>query len=130
MKHLAILVVIGLLLGAVFPSQSEAANSTAKKIVAEMIERQTSLLQQYPSLSLIDNVVRADCSARSDQKAPSSEFCGCASAVTMNLWMSGMDPKMIDRLNAFLQQPSEDAAQEFAAYQGPELYAPLCEAAA
>lgn len=98
-------------------------------MVAEMAEARDSLLQKHPPVVLIDNAIRSDCSVKRKGAPPEGEFCSCASAVTFGLWMSGIDPKMIDRLNGFLQQPSESAALEFTSYQGPELYVPLCSKA-
>lgn len=106
-----------------------AADRKAQDMVGEMAQVRDSLLAKHPSLTAIDDAVRADCSAKSEGVAPDSAFCSCASAVTFGLWMSGMDPKMVDRLNAFLQAPSAEAASGFTAYQGPELYAPLCRKA-
>lgn len=118
------------LVGVSFLSESAfAADKTAKKMVAEMAEARDALLQKHPAIVLIDNAVRSDCLEKSKGAQPEGEFCSCASAVTFGLWMSGMDPKMIDRLNGFLQRPSESAASEFKSYQGPEMYAPLCSKA-
>lgn len=106
-----------------------AADRKAQDMVGEMAQVRDSLIAKHPSLAAIDDAVRADCSAKGEAVAPDSAFCSCASAVTFGLWMSGMDPKMVDRLNAFLQAPSADAASAFTAYKGPELYAPLCRKA-
>ena len=98
-------------------------------MVAEMAKARDTLLQKHPAITLIDNAVRADCSAKGKDVRPDGEYCSCASSVTFGLWMSGMDPKMLDCLNGFLQKPSESGASEFTAYQGPEMYGPLCSKA-
>ena len=97
-------------------------------MVAEMAAQRGALLTKHPDLSLIDAKVRKDCSARETEEAM-GEYCNCASAVTFSLWMSGMDPKMIDRLNEYLEEPNEKKATEFVKYQGPEMYGPLCKEA-
>lgn len=112
-----------------FSASAFAVDKKAKQMVSKMAESRDALLQKHPSVVLIDNAIRADCSAKGENALPRGEFCSCASAVTFGLWLSGMDPKMINRLNGFLQQPSERAASQFIAYQGPEMYAPLCSKA-
>ncbi|KPQ27109.1 MAG: hypothetical protein HLUCCX21_04995 [Porphyrobacter sp. HL-46] len=130
MKGLWLSMLAGLLGGlSVIGGNALAADRKAQDMVGEMAQVRDSLIAKHPSLAAIDDAVRADCSAKGEGVAPDSPFCSCASAVTFGLWMSGMDPKMVDRLNVFLQAPSAEAASAFTAYQGPELYAPLCRRA-
>ena len=84
------------------------------------------LLANFPSLAQVDGEIRADCAAKNSGKAATSAFCGCASALTMNAWFSGIDPKMIPRLNSYLKKPTSAGAKTFLKYQGPELYAGAC----
>lgn len=121
--------IICLIGAASFSGSAFAADKKATKMVAEMAQARDALLQKYPAIALIDSAVRADCAAKGKDAPPEGAFCSCASAVTFGLWMSDMDPKMNGRLNGFLQQPSESAASEFTAYQGPEMYTPLCSKA-
>jgi hypothetical protein len=103
------------------------ANRKAGDMVESSMKEQAALLARYPALTQIDGAVRADCAAKNSGKLPTSDFCGCASAVTMQLWRSGMDPKMMPRLQSYLKNPTEPAAAEFVQYQGPELYGPVCK---
>ena len=105
------------------------ANRKAIEMVDASIADQAAILTKFPALSLIDSAVRADCAAKNSGKLATSDFCRCASAITMQLWRSGIDPKMKPRLQTYLKSPSEPAAAEFAQYQGPELYRPVCRAA-
>ena len=100
----------------------------ARQRVASAIESSDALYQSFPKLLEIDSVVRADCAANNEGQATDSEFCTCASAVTMSLWRSGIDPQMVPRLQTFLNTP-EASAETFVTYQGPELYTPLCQRA-
>jgi hypothetical protein len=87
-----------------------------------------ALYQSFPRLREIDSVIRQDCSEKNHGKSADSEFCGCASAITMSLWRSGVDPNMVPRLQAFLNEP-DASADSFVAFQGPELYGPICRKA-
>jgi hypothetical protein len=71
-------------------------------------------------------MIRSDCAAKNEGTVATGEFCGCASAVTMSLWRSGVDPNMMPRLNDYLRNPTEAAAAAFLQYQGRELYKPIC----
>jgi hypothetical protein len=99
-------------------------------MVAGFTSDQATLLTKFPALVRIDGVIRSDCAAKNEGKLATDEFCGCASAVAMSLWRSGLDPKMMPRLNAYLTDPTEAGAAAFLQYQGPELYRPLCTKAA
>ena len=120
----------GVLVGAlVFVSASGsavAANRKAQKMVAGLQMDQAALLAKFPALGQVDGVIRADCAAQNKGKLATDEFCGCASAVTMGLWRSGIDPKMMPRLNDYLKKPTEAGAKDFLQYQGPELYRGVC----
>ena len=103
-----------------------ASNRQAQERVATFKKEQAALLAKIPGLSPIDSVVRQDCAAQNKGKLATDDFCGCAAAVTMGLWRSGMDPNMVPRLTAYLNNPTESGARDFLKYQGPELYRPLC----
>ena len=103
-----------------------AGNRQAQERVASFKKDHAALLAKLPGLSPIDAVVRDDCAAQNKGKLATDDFCGCAAAVTMGLWRSGMDPNMVPRLTAYLNNPTEGGAKEFLKYQGPELYRPLC----
>jgi hypothetical protein len=122
--------VIGTLSGAVVlltaSGAAVAANRKAREMVAGTEREQAALLAKFPALVQIDNVIRADCASKNEGKLATDAFCGCASAITMGLWRSGLDPKMMPRLNDYLQNPTEAGAAAFLQYQGPELYRPIC----
>lgn len=101
---------------------------TARERVAAARESSDAIHQSFPRLLEIDAVIRRDCAEKNQGKAADSDFCTCASALTMSLWRSGMDPQMVPRLQTFLNTPGS-SAEQFLAYQGPELYAPLCRLA-
>ena len=103
-------------------SKAEAQNR-----VLAMERDQESLLAKLPALGPIDQVVRDDCAAKAPGHTGADSFCTCAAAVTMSLWRSGVDPKMIDRLKDFLNGAGTLKAPDFLSFQGPELYQPLCE---
>jgi hypothetical protein len=103
-------------------SKSEAHNS-----VAMMEDGNASLLARFPGLLPIDQVVREDCAAKVPGHTSTDKFCTCATAVTMSLWRSGADPKMIARLKDFLNGSGDLKAQDFVKFEGPELYRPICE---
>jgi hypothetical protein len=130
MKNFRITLSICLFSGLAVTANALAADKMAQEKVAGMARTRDVLLEERPPLRLIDKAVRADCSVKGKGEAPNGTFCSCGSAVTFSLWVSGMDPKMVGRIDKFLQEPSEQAAAEFAAaYQGPELYGPLCHVA-
>jgi len=99
----------------------------ARARVAAMEKSHAELLAKLPSLVRIDQVVRDDCAAKVTGHTSSDGFCECASAVTMSLWRTGVDPKMIGRLKDFLNGTGDLQAPAFVKFEGPELYRPLCE---
>jgi hypothetical protein len=107
-----------------------AANRKAQQTVAGLAKDQGTLLAKFPALVRVDDAIRSDCAAKNQGQLATDEFCGCASAVTMGLWRSGLDPNMMPRLNDYLRNPTEAGAAAFLRYQGPELYGPLCREAA
>jgi hypothetical protein len=106
-----------------------AADRSAKKMIAGSMNDRAALLSKIPSLAKVDDAIRSDCAARNEGQPAASDFCVCASAVTLSLWRSGADPKMMPRLNAYLEDPTERAAAALLEFQGPELYRPICTAA-
>jgi hypothetical protein len=119
-------ILVSMLMCVSMSGSAEAANRKAQQMVMGFTKDQATLLAQFPALVRIDNVIRDDCAVKNQGKLATDEFCGCASAVTMGLWMSGIDPNMMPRLNQYLQNPSEGGAMAFLQYQGPELYRPVC----
>jgi hypothetical protein len=126
MKKSVTAVIAGMVVCACFPISAAAANRKAQQMVASMAKEQATLLAKFPALSQVDNIIRSDCAAKSKGKLATGDFCGCASAVTMSLWRSGMDPKMMPRLNEYLRDPTTSRAAAFLQYQGPELYRGIC----
>jgi hypothetical protein len=99
----------------------------AQARVAAVEKDHDGLLAKLPGLRPIDQVVRNDCAAKVPGHTDTDKFCTCASAITMSLWRSGIDPKMIDRLKNFLNGAGALQAPDFVKFEGPELYRPLCE---
>ncbi len=126
MSKLAPGVLFGVLIFVSASGSTVAVNRKAQGIVAGLQKDQAALLGKFPALTRIDGVIRADCAAQNKGKLATDDFCGCASAVTVSLWRSGMDPKMMPRLNDYLKNPTEAGANAFLQYQGPELYRPVC----
>ena len=108
---------------------AEAANRDAQR-VAGLTKEHFALLAKYPALLPIDGVIRSDCAAKNKGRVATDAFCGCAAALTMSLWRSGVDPNMMPRLIEYLGKPTDAGAATFLRYQGSELYRPLCTAAA
>jgi hypothetical protein len=119
-------VLFGGILSIIVPSTPAAANREAQKMVADIMEQQVALLAKLPALGMIDNALRSECAAKNQGRIATDAFCGCASAITISLWRSGVDPNMIPRINDFLRAPTEADAATFLRFQGPELYRPIC----
>jgi hypothetical protein len=126
MKKAARIVLLGGIFCLILPSAPAAANRKAQKMVADTMEQQVALLAKFPALGLIDNALRSECAAQNQGRIATGAFCGCASAITVSLWRSGVDPNMIPRINDFLRAPTEAGAATFLRFQGPELYRPIC----
>ena len=126
MKKSATGVLLGAAMCLLVSGPTAAANRKAQQMVAGLTKDQAALLSKFPAMVQIDSVIRSDCAAKNQGKPATEEFCGCAAAVTMGLWRSGADPKMVPRLNDYLRNPTEVGATAFLQYQGPELYRPIC----
>lgn len=126
MSKLAAAVLVCVSIGLIASDPVAAANRKAQDMVADFRTDQAALLAKFPALVKIDGVLRADCAAQNEGKPASGDFCGCASAVTTGLWRSGVDPKMLPRLTNYINNPTDEGANEFVRYQGPELYRSLC----
>ena len=102
------------------------SKSDAQRRVSQMETDEGALIGKLPALAQIDQVVRDDCAQKVPGHASSDSFCTCGAAVTISLWRSGVDPKMIDRLRDFLNGAGTLKAADFVKFEGPELYRPLC----
>jgi hypothetical protein len=98
-------------------------------MVRDAEAQQAQLLARVPRLAEIDAAIRDDCAAKNPRFTRDSSFCGCAAAITMRLWRSGIDPQMMPRLLDFANGRGDATAQSFLTYQGPELYRPICSRA-
>jgi hypothetical protein len=119
---------LGLLALAILISNSAAAQDSsakARSLVAEMQRDSDGLIQKFPRMSEVDAAIRNDCETKNEGRRADSDFCRCASAVTLGLWRSGADPQMVPRLAIYLNSPNASAAS-LMTYQGPELYSPIC----
>lgn len=131
MRNAASFRLIGAVLICVAGSTAAVAQSSrrsAQDMVRQAEAQHARLLEQAPRLHEIDAAIRADCAAKSNGAASDSAFCGCAVAMTMILWRAGADPQMLPRLLDFANG-GEATAESFLAYQGPELYRPICSLA-
>jgi hypothetical protein len=99
-------------------------------MVRDAEAQQAQLLARVPRLAEIDAAIRDDCAVKNPRFPRESAFCACAAAITMRVWRSGIDPQMLPRLLDFANGRGEATAQSFLAYQGPELYRPVCSRAA
>lgn len=127
-SYAAVISAIALLaVGCPAHSQMITRQQAAAKVIADQVALQ-DLYEHVPQLRKIGNVVREDCRARTNGHGSSARFCSCAVAVTMRLWRSGIDPNMLRRLQDFIDDPAA-SPHTFTAYEGPELYAPLCHLA-
>lgn len=125
----SLVVALVLVTGATAVDAQSTSRRAAQERVFEAQQSAEALYQAFPRLREVDAVVRRDCAEKNRGNEAGGAFCSCASAVTMSLWRSGIDPQMVPRLQTFLNTP-DASAESFAAYQGPELYGPLCRIAA
>ena len=103
MTPAARVVLVAAFVSAMVPVSSAGANRKAKEMVGNAVREQIDLLAKFPALAQIDGVIRGDCAAKNNGKDAKDEFCGCAAAITMTLWLSGADPKMVPRLQTYLE---------------------------
>ena len=108
-------------------SQMITHQQAADKVMADQVALE-DLYEHVPRLRQVGDVVRKDCGVKSGGKTADSWFCSCAAAVTMRLWRSGVVPKMIPRLQSFVSDLAA-SPDKFTAFEGPELYGPLCQLA-
>jgi hypothetical protein len=99
----------------------------AQRRIASAETAEDGFLASLPALRPVDQVVRNDCAAKVTGHTATDSFCICAAAVTVSLWRSGIDPRMVDRLSAFVNGSGALTASDFVKFEGPELYRPLCE---
>ena len=105
------------------------SKAEAQKKVANAEEINAQFLQRLPAFKAIMDAVETDCAAKAKKYSQSTTYCKCGAVVTMELWRSGIDPKMMQRLKDYAAHPEPAKANDFLQYQGPELYQPLCELA-
>jgi hypothetical protein len=113
--------------GSAASAQTISRKEAQRRIISAQQDAE-DIYNKIPRLRQIDGAVRQDCAAKNQGRTADSAFCGCAAAITMSLWRSGIDPNMAPRLQAFANDPNA-SADSFKAYQGPELYGPLCHLA-
>jgi hypothetical protein len=108
---------------------TQRGNQRAQEMVDHAEQRLAQALTRAPRLAEIDAVIREDCAAKGRHITSDSEFCRCASAVTMMIWTLDPGGQMMPKLVDFANGRGDATAQSFLAYQGPELYRPLCSLA-
>jgi hypothetical protein len=111
---------------AVALAQDQSADQF-RAAAARLRVQNADVLVRYPAFQAIEDEVRADCGKRVPGKGPDSEFCSCAAAITMALWLG--DAPMRAKLRSYSADPKLQSPREFLGYQGPELYSPFCEKA-
>jgi hypothetical protein len=89
----------------------------------------SELLKSEPSLVNVEAAITGDCRSKAPTGVNFVDYCSCARALVMKLWLSGIDPAMVQRINAFVADPKSTNPSDFLRYQGPELYQPFCHAA-
>ena len=97
------------------PTGLEAWQATADNVV-----------EQYPAIEGVLSAIREDCLARDleDDIEYEQELCSCGAALTLSMWLA--NEPMVERLEAYLADPTEETRLSFVNYQGPELYAGAC----
>jgi len=121
---LALICLVSSLAGA-----AAADPASPKETFASLRVWNFELLKQQPALMNVEAAVLGDCRAKAPSSVNVLEYCSCARALVMNMWLSGADPAMVQRVKAYAIDPKSADAADFLKYQGPELYKPFCEAA-
>jgi hypothetical protein len=122
------LILILLCLATACPVAADSiSKDDARKKVASIEATDAKVLSLVPTLQPVVDLVEVDCKRRVPELAKSPTFCVCAAAVTMELWRSGIDPAMKNRIISYATSPAN--VEDFLKYEGPELYRPLCELA-
>jgi hypothetical protein len=117
--------IIALFIGASAEAAS-LSHAEAEKRVSDMEREHAAFLAKFPGMTAVDDAIRGDCAQKVSGHTRDDAFCRCGSAVTVSLWRSGIDPKMIGRLQDYLNGAGGLKAGDFLQFQGPELYQPLC----
>ena len=124
-RHFASLTTFVLTVLSCESATAQGSSIRARDTVASMQREADVIIQKFPRLGDVDSAIRSDCEAKNEGRGADSDFCRCASAVTISLWRSGIDPQMVPRLTAYLNSPAASAGS-LLIYQGPELYRPMC----
>ena len=114
----------------VAPSRADTpAEPTPKETMYALQIWNSQVLEKQPALMKVEASVLGDCRAKAPQSINWVAYCSCAKALVMRMWLSGIDPAMVKRVNDYAVDPKSADPDDFLKYQGPELYRPLCEAA-
>lgn len=105
------------------------SKADAQKRVSAIEASDAEFLAKFPMFAVVSDAVKGDCAQKVPEFAKSQTFCSCAASITMELWRSGADPKMMQRLSDYASNPNSSKPSDFLQYQGPELYRPICELA-
>lgn len=127
-RHLALLTPLVLTVLSSDSATAQNSSNRARDTVASMQRETDAVIQKFPRMGDVDSAIRGDCETKNEGRGADSDFCRCASAVTISLWRSGIDPQMVPRLAAYLNSPGASAGS-LLTYQGPELYRPMCNLA-
>lgn len=114
------------------PATARDAQSSSSEVQTQLTALRvwnSETLKQYPALMDVEAAVTGDCRAKLAPGVNFVDYCSCARAVTMNLWMTAGDEQMVERLKTYAANPNSGKPEDFLQYQGPELYKPFCDLA-
>ena len=115
-------------LGLVCTDRAEAQTGLQRQVAATEQEN-TQFLARYPKMRDVSAVLRGRCASEPSSVGMSQAYCSCGAAVTMSVWRSGVDSKMLERIKDFINGAGILNSESFLQFQGPELYGPLCSSA-
>jgi hypothetical protein len=101
---------------------------TPAQQVQEAQQRNAESLKQFPTLQPMQDAVKTECEAKAGDDKTKAAQCSCGAVVTVQLWMD--DKFMREKLDAYIAKPTPDGIKDALNYHSPDLYTPLCTAAA
>lgn len=109
------------------PATAQPPKTPAQR-VQEAQQRNAENLRQFPNLQSLQDAVKTECEAKAGDDKAKAAVCSCGAVVTVQLWMD--DKFMREKLDAYISKPTPDGIKDALNYQSPDLYTPLCTAAA
>jgi hypothetical protein len=121
--------VCSVLLAATPTTAAEPDQASPKETLAALRVWNSEQLKQSPALMDLEVAVSGDCRSKAPASVNVVDYCSCARALVMRMWLSGVDPAMVKRVNDYAADPKSADASSFVRFQGPELYEPFCKLA-